>query len=133
MGEAITAMQRAAIAQKEGTRLARKQYEDAVDAYATAEKVYRIALAKRLLELRAEGTAATLSDDLARGDEHIAGLRYQRDIARGLMKSAEAAKRDASEAHVRHRVEVDKIVDWSREVAPLGQYTPADVGLREAA
>lgn len=48
--------------------------------YAIKEKKYRVALSKRLLELRAEGQAVTHLADIARGME---------DIAEGLVRSAE--------------------------------------------
>lgn len=57
--------------------------------YAIKEKKYRVALSKRLLELRAEGQAVTHLADIARGMEDIAELRFQRDIAEGLVRSAE--------------------------------------------
>ena len=57
--------------------------------YAIKEYNYRTALSKRLTELRAEGQAVTHLADIARGEENIAKLRYERDIAEGLKKSAE--------------------------------------------
>lgn len=57
--------------------------------YAEKEYYYRTALSKRLLELRAEGNAVTHLSDIARGEDKIAKLRYERDIAEGLKKSAE--------------------------------------------
>ena len=57
--------------------------------YAIKERAYRIALSKRLLELRAEGQAVTHLADIARGMGDIAELRFKRDIAEGLVRSAE--------------------------------------------
>lgn len=57
--------------------------------YALKEYRYRTALSKRLVELRAEGQAVTHLADIARGEEEIAKLRFERDIAEGLKKSAE--------------------------------------------
>lgn len=57
--------------------------------YAEKEYYYRTALSKRLVELRAEGNAVTHLSDIARGEVKIAKLRYERDIAEGLKKSAE--------------------------------------------
>lgn len=57
--------------------------------YALAEYNYRTALSKRLVELRASGQAVTHLADIARGEDKIAELRYKRDIAEGLKKSAE--------------------------------------------
>ena len=48
---------------------------------AESERNYRIALAKKILELRLDKLPATLIHDLARGNNEIAGLRLERDIA----------------------------------------------------
>ena len=55
---------------------------------AEAEKNYRVALAKEMLRLRTEGTPVTIINDLCRGNEHIATLKMQRDIAETLWESA---------------------------------------------
>lgn len=54
---------------------------------AEAEKNYRIALAKEMLRLRTEGTPVTIISDLCRGNEQIATLKMQRDIAESLYES----------------------------------------------
>lgn len=43
--------------------------------YAKAECDYRIVLAKKELELKSQGYSATLTYDLARGDERVANLK----------------------------------------------------------
>ena len=48
---------------------------------AKAERDYKIALNKKILRLKAEKLPATLIQDLSRGDESVAELRLQRDIA----------------------------------------------------
>jgi hypothetical protein len=55
---------------------------------ALKEEAYRKALAERIVELRAEGNAATLCADLARGDVKVARLRRDRDIAEGVRDAA---------------------------------------------
>lgn len=57
--------------------------------YAKREHDYRVALSKRLLQRRAEGYPTTILADIVRGEEDIAELKEARDIAEGLMKSAE--------------------------------------------
>lgn len=57
-------------------------------ALAQAERDYKVALAKRILELRSEGTPVTIIGDLCRGDEDIALLRFKRDCAEVVYKSA---------------------------------------------
>lgn len=49
--------------------------------YSAAERDYKIALQQRILELKTEGYAITLILELAKGTEHIAELRFQRDLA----------------------------------------------------
>lgn len=63
-----------------------KQYQKN---YAIAEYKYRTLLSKRLIELRASGEKVTHLADIARGMEDVAKLRFERDIAEGLVKSAE--------------------------------------------
>lgn len=58
---------------------------------AQKEYSYRMALSKRLTELRAEGQAVTHLADIARGEEKIAKLRFDRDIAKGLYDSSQEA------------------------------------------
>lgn len=45
--------------------------------YAKAQCEYRIALAKKELELKSSGNPATLTYDLARGDERVALLKQE--------------------------------------------------------
>ena len=56
-------------------------------AYAEAEYKYRVALSKRLTVLRAEGNPVTNLSDIARGEQEIASLKMQRDIAESLYQS----------------------------------------------
>lgn len=46
-----------------------------------------MALSKRLTELRAEGAAVTHLADIAKGEEQIAKLRFERDIAESMYQS----------------------------------------------
>ncbi len=58
---------------------------------AQKEYTYRMALSKRLTELRAEGQPVTHLADIARGEPNIAELRLNRDIAKGLYDSSQEA------------------------------------------
>lgn len=58
---------------------------------AQTEYEYKLALSKRLLELRAAGEAVTHLADIARGMPDIAELRLKRDIASSLYESAQEA------------------------------------------
>lgn len=56
-------------------------------AYAQAEREYRIAKAKKILELKSYGYPITLITDLAKGDEVISELAMKRDIAEATYKA----------------------------------------------
>lgn len=68
--------------------LAIKELKIRGQAKAEAERDYRVALAKEMLELRAEGIPVTIISDLCRGNEKIATLKMKRDIAETLYDSA---------------------------------------------
>lgn len=55
---------------------------------AEAEMKYRIAYRKEILRLHEEDNVAwTVCDDLAKGDEHVATLRFNRDVAKSDYES----------------------------------------------
>ena len=58
---------------------------------AQTEHDYRVALSKRLLELRAAGQPVTHLLEIAKGEPEIAGLRLERNIAESLYESAQEA------------------------------------------
>lgn len=60
-------------------------------ARAKAEQAYRVALSQRLAQLRAEKQPVTHLSDIARGEENIAKLRLERDLADVLYNSAQEA------------------------------------------
>ena len=60
---------------------------------AQAEHNYRVALAIKMLELRTEGTPATIMSDLCRGNKGIAKLKLERDIAKGIADACNQAIR----------------------------------------
>jgi len=62
----------------------RKRGED----FARARNKYAIALRKEMLILRDKGMPATILSEVCKGDEKIAELRLQRDIADAKYKSA---------------------------------------------
>lgn len=57
-------------------------------AYAQAEREYKVALAKRIMQEREKGTPVTIISDVCRGDSEIARLRFERDCAEVVYKSA---------------------------------------------
>lgn len=60
-------------------------------AFAKAERDYRVAKAKAILDERAKGTPATITLDIVKGREDIAQLCFARDCAEVLWRSAQEA------------------------------------------
>lgn len=56
--------------------------------YARAEYDYRVALSKDILVERSEGLPVTIISDVCRGKETIAKLKFKRDVAEAMHKSA---------------------------------------------
>lgn len=110
--EAVEAARRSAEYQK----AAESQLESDTQACAEAERAYRKALAVKIVELRSEWPA-TVCADLARGDAHVADLRYARDVAEGVK---EATKQRAWR-HAADRKDTHELIQWGRMVAPLGE------------
>ena len=79
---------------------------------AQAEHDYRVALAKRMWELRSQGTPVTVLGDLSRGDEAVALLRLRRDAAESdYWTSQEAIK----VGKIRVRTVAEQIArEWGR-------------------
>jgi hypothetical protein len=98
-------------------RLAR-QCRDAVDAldravqsHAQAELTYRKAHAAKLVELRSEAIPATLCQDLSKGDPKVGQLKYERDLAKGII--------DVSRERLRQldgeRASLRQLLEWSQK------------------
>lgn len=60
-------------------------------AYAEAERTYKIELAKKILNERDKGVPVTIISDICRGDPTIAKLRFERDCAKVVYESAQEA------------------------------------------
>jgi hypothetical protein len=67
---------------------ATKEIYKMADKKAETERTYRIALAQKKLILKAEGMAISLIEDVARGDEEVANLKFERDSAEDRFKAA---------------------------------------------
>ncbi len=115
--EAKAAIERATISQRQGEQAVKDAYRQ----FAEARKAYQLAFAQRIVELRAEGNAASLVPDLARGDEKVAAARYRKDVAEGIMEAA----RSAVWRHTADRKDLARLIDWSRRVAPDGELVAA--------
>ena len=68
--------------------------------YALAYTNYRVALAKKLTLLKAEGYAITLAGDIARGDPEIAKLKYK-EIATEAVYKANLEDINATKLHIK--------------------------------
>lgn len=126
----ITDARDALAASSRAQTAAEQAVKDAVKTYAVAEEAYRKALAVKITELRAEGSAATTAADLARGDKHVAALRRARDIAEGVKEAMVQAGWRASA----DRRDAQALTEWSmrRELAENGG-TAEGARLRSAA
>lgn len=104
-GEAREAAKRAALLQFQAENTLR----DSTKSFAEAERQYRMALARTIVEVHASGAAWTVAQDLARGDKDVAHLRYLRDVAEGVKEaSVHAAWRHAAD-----RRDVEELIRWS--------------------
>jgi hypothetical protein len=83
---------------------------EAVKAAARTDQLYRVALARRIAELREQGNAATLCEKLARGDDEIAGLAYDAAVAEG---DREIAVQEGWRLHA-NRKDSQELADWSK-------------------
>ena len=61
--------------------------------YSSDERDYKIALQKRILELKAEGMSVTLIPDIARGTEIVADLKFKRDVSERKYETAKESVR----------------------------------------
>ncbi len=102
-------------------KVAEQSRRDASRKLAEAERAYRVELAKEIVRVHADGAAWTVAQDLARGDKHVADLRYQRDVAKGIMDAAETV----AWRHTADRKDLAALIAWSMRVAPDGQHEPS--------
>lgn len=101
-------------------RRVESEIHKAYKAYARAERTYRVALARRMVELRAGGMAITACEVVAKGDTVIAGLREERDVAEGVK---ETAKHAAWRANADRR-DTSDLIRWSAR-RDLAEYAGA--------
>ena len=126
---AVQARREASIEQQEASRAFAKASAD----LAAAERDYRILLSQHITKLHADGVAWTTCETLAKGDERVANLRFQRDLARGQREAAfqNLRRLDAD------RRDLGRLLEWSRGIdlrSSGGQSdAPASPGYRSAA
>ena len=102
---------------KQGQEDAEKARREAFDEFATAERLYRVKLAERIKAIRAEGTAATTAEALAKGEAEVADLKYLMRVAEGDVAVAE----QRAWRHTADRKDIQEFIQWSRIVTPLGE------------
>lgn len=102
---------RAAVAQEQ----AESAFKDAAKDFALKEEAYRKALAVEIVKAHADGVAWSTAPDLARGDDTVARLRRERDIAEGVKEALSSAQW----RHTANRKDTQRFADWSmrRELA----------------
>lgn len=117
-GQAAAAQREATKKQETAEQFVKQAYRD----LAEKERAYRQALAEKITTLRADGISVTLCGDLARGDKHVAHLKYERDVAEGVKEAAAQAIWRATA----DRRTVEGLMNWSmrREFAETGGRTP---------
>jgi hypothetical protein len=105
--DARKAAHRASEVQRQVENDLRRASRDAAE----AERVYRQALAKKILELRAEDDppAWSVCGDLARGDRVVARAKFELAVAEGIREavSQQAFRRGAD------RRDLDTLLTWS--------------------
>ena len=67
------------------------EYKKRGQDYAKAYRDYRVKVAQKLLELKAEGMPVTISYDIARGNKEVAKAKEQEIITECLYKSCQEA------------------------------------------
>jgi hypothetical protein len=97
----------------ENQEAAEGNIKEAARNYAEAEGAYRLALAKKILELHANGVAWTVTSDIARGDPDVVRLKIERDTLEGVRDAAGHAAWRASN----DRQDTQRFIEWSRRVA----------------
>jgi len=66
--------------------IAIENLEEFARSRAETEKNYRVALARKMAEYRAKGYPVTIMNDMCKGDEEVANLKFQRDMAEASYK-----------------------------------------------
>lgn len=91
---------------------AEQELIDAAGRLADAERAYRVELAKCMTRLHADGIAWTACRDMALGDERVAALRFERDLAKGVKEAADQAAYRLSA----DRRALGRLVEWSQRI-----------------
>lgn len=85
--------------------------DQAVQRHAESEHSYRKAFAKKIVELRADGVPATICLELAKGDQQVAQLKYDRDLAKGIIDVTRERLRQLDG----ERASLRQLLEWSQK------------------
>ena len=91
----------------------------AVRAHAEAEHTYRKAYSTKLVELRGQAVPVGLCLELAKGDEAVAKLKYDRDLAKGMIDVARERLRQLDG----ERASLRQLLEWSQRFE-VRSFTP---------
>ena len=93
------------------------EYSQLCAEFAEKERVYNIALVSEMVKLKGppENLASTACERRAKGDPHIAGLRYERDVSKGVMNACDKAMQNLRTVLNAHQ----SILAWERKTAEL--------------
>lgn len=96
---------------KAAQKLAEDNLKSAWRDFGAKRKAYQLALAKAIVRLKAEH-GATAAIELARGDDEVARLRYEKDVAEGVKEAAQSALwRHSGDRH-----DLREFIQWSKAV-----------------
>lgn len=120
-GQAVAASSAAEVEQRRVESEVTQAYRE----FGKAKRLYYVALARRILELKASGVAVTACEKLAQGDPAIAVLREAKDVAEGLKETAKVAAWRVNA----DRRDVNDLIQWSkaRDLAEGYSRSPAPV------
>ena len=63
------------------------EYLELSEKRAQAERIYNVALAACVINLKQEGFSITLINTMAKGDKHVAECKYKYDVAYGVERA----------------------------------------------
>jgi len=67
--------------------LKNEETQELIQKRADAERNFQVALAQTITKLKIDGTPITVIKDLAKGDKVVANLKYELDIAEGILRA----------------------------------------------
>lgn len=87
-----------------------EEYLRLTEKRAEAERNHHIAVAKKTLKLKDAGNSITLIRDLVKGNDKVAQLKYELDIAEGILRACTESMKDIRTAIDSYR----SILSWKK-------------------